>query len=77
MTLNAGCPQGTLVGPLVFIVHINDLRFPEPVLSLKYIDDTTVANSSKDPSDSTTQDSANHFSGWASENNMSNNAKKT
>ena len=77
VTLNAGCPQGTLVGPLVFVVHINDLRFPEKILSIKYIDDTSVANSSKNPQDNTTQNSANYFGEWTVENHMKNNAKKT
>ena len=76
-TLNAGCPQGTLVGPLVFIVHINDLKFPNNILSIKYIDDTSVANASKDPEAQTTQNSANHFSQWSNDNNMKNNARKT
>ncbi len=47
MLPNAGCPQGTLFGPLVFVAHINDLHFPDPAFGIKYVDDSSAADSSK------------------------------
>ena len=38
----AGVPQGTKLGPWLFLLMINDLRIPQ-VQTWKYVDDTTVA----------------------------------
>ena len=38
----AGVPQGTKLGPWLFLLMMNDLRLPQ-VQTLKYADDTTVA----------------------------------
>lgn len=77
VTVNAGCPQGTLMGPLVFVAHINDLRPPVPVTTIKYVDDTTVLHACTDPGDSTLQDAANYLSDWSRTNNMKFNIKKS
>ncbi len=53
--LNAGCPQGTRFGPIAFVAHINDLRFPDPAFGIKYVDDSSAAHSSKNPWDETSQ----------------------
>ena len=37
-----GVPQGTKLGPWLFLLMINDLRIPG-VLTWKYVDDTTIA----------------------------------
>ena len=39
-TINAGALQGTLFGPVGFIVHLNDLRTRLPLY--KYVDDSTA-----------------------------------
>lgn len=38
----AGVPQGTKLGPWLFLLMINDLRIPQ-VQTWRYVDDTTVA----------------------------------
>ena len=38
----AGVPQGTKLGPWLFLLMINDLRIPG-VPTWKYVDDTTIA----------------------------------
>ena len=68
--VSAGCPQGTLMGPLVFVAHINDLRPPVPVMTIKYVDDTNILHASSDPSDTTLQTAATYLSDWSKQNNI-------
>ena len=75
--LNAGCPQGTLFGPLAFISHINDLQVPPPVHTVKYVDDTSFLASSNDPEDLTMQRTADTLHNWCQTNDMRLNTKKT
>ncbi len=75
--LNARCPQGTLFGPLAFVDHINDLHFPDPAFSIKYVDDSSAAHSSENPGDETIRKCADYMNDWSIENHMKHNAKKT
>ena len=50
--INGGVPQGTKLGPLLFIIMLTDLQPVLPVV--KYVDDTTVYDVSKNRSKWTT-----------------------
>ena len=48
--LRAGLPQGSLLGPLLFNIFINDLNYAVPDVSLRlYADDTTLYASDVSP----------------------------
>jgi hypothetical protein len=76
-SLNAGCPQGTLIGPLAFVCNINDLCMPSPTVHVKFVDDTQGMNASKDPKNKATQEAARYTSEWSKANNMKLNSAKT
>jgi hypothetical protein len=74
--VNAGVPQGTLLGPSAFLLHINN--FKTVCNSVKYVDDTTIWESCRrDGGDSKLQYAANQSIGWCTTNNMKINTDKT
>ena len=75
-TINAGAPQGTLFGPVGFIVHINDLRTRLPLY--KYVDDSTAWEvCSPSAVDSQIQQAATEAVEWSDDNLMCVNCDKT
>ena len=74
--IKAGVPQGTLLGPVTFLAHINNLQ--PSCNTIKYVDDTTVWEiSNTTGSDSKIQTAADDVMNWCEENNMRLNVDKT
>jgi hypothetical protein len=75
MEVTAGMPQGSFLGPLTFIVLIDNLR--AACLSHKYVDDTTLTEILNRGTVSTMQDTVDDFVQQAAQNAMNVNGKKT
>ena len=77
-SMNAGCPQGTLLGPLAFVSYIDDLRLPGDLQVYKYVDDTTVLQAcSSDGDNRQFQLGIEQLNTWAIQNKMRFNTAKT
>lgn len=73
---NGSVPQGSWLGPLLFIVMINDLSI-DNLHNHKYMDDTTLSEQLRDLQLSKMQDAADHVSQWTDDNHCKINAAKT
>ena len=70
-----GVPQGTVLGPLLFLIMVNEDKDPYSK-SFKYVDDKTLAFAHKPREVAPIQQSLDIATEWTSANNMQINAKK-
>ena len=79
-TIKCGVPQGSILGPLFFILYINDLpnasKLTQPLL---FADDTSLFYSHSDPNrlQSVLNEEVSNFDVWLKCNKLSVNLKKT
>ncbi len=74
--LKTGAPQGTLLGPVAFLLHINDLQIVCP--TVKYVDDSSIWEvCNRSGSNSQIQTAGNQATTWTKTNNMQLNTDKT
>ena len=73
--VHAGVPQGTKLGPLFFLVMVNDLRTDLPLY--KYVDHCTIYEVVTKGESSILQNELNKIIEWTNSNNMKINVTKT
>ena len=77
LTLNAGVPQGTKLGPILFLVMINDVRpTGDNLAAFKYVDDLSIAEWRPSSQKSCLQDAIDGLTNWLMQNNMKLNPSK-
>ena len=78
--ISCGVPQGSILGPLLFVIYVNDIHRINSVLTpLLYADDTTLFYSHRSPHvaiDKVVSD-INKYASWFNVNKLSLNVKKT
>lgn len=70
-TIRSGIPQGSVLGPLLFTIFVNDLSVKLPVRMLKFADDAKIfCNVSSQEDRLALQENLDRVVEWANDNNM-------
>ena len=77
--INIGIPQGSILGPLLFIVFVNSLADSVKCKCVMYADDTTLLTSSSDPVtlEIELKQNLDMVANWFKSNHLTLNIKKT
>ena len=80
LPIACGVPQGSILGPLLFLIYINDLQMCTSFSTTKmYADDTCLFASAQDPSvlQNNLNEGLNKVLSWLHANKLTLNIKKT
>ena len=77
LKLCGSVPQGSWLGPLCFIIFMNDMKLHDKVLTHKYIDDITLTESISATNKGYLQEAVHTVKEWSDNNNMRLNETQT